>query len=277
VIAPALQPAWLPAHRRRAIRDGLWLLAVVALIAYLAAFVVPLWLGQDGHAYWQAWQGPSLYAAPPASADAFLYAPIFAQLVRPLALLPWPAFLAAWAVIQAAVFYWLLRPLPRAWFVLALLACLPEVLEANVNGLLALAIVLSFLTPASWAFPILTKVAPGVGLIWYAVRGEWRALAVALGAVGIAVAVSFAIWPAAWFAWLAFLGDNLGAGGGKTSLLPIRIAFAALVVAWGARTDRRWALAPAVVLASPVLFLNTFTILAAVPRLRRVGMRPVAV
>jgi hypothetical protein len=274
VIAPAIRPTWLPSQRRRAIRDGIWLVAAVGLIGYLATFVIPLWLGQDGHAYWQAWQEPTLYGAAPASKDAFLYSPAFAQLVRPLALLPWPAFLGAWIGLQALAFGWLLQPLPRPWFVLAFLACLPEILEANVNAFFALAIVLGFRWSASWAFPLLTKVAPGIGLLWFAVRREWRPLAIALGATAAIALVSFAVWPAAWVDWQAFLLTNAGAGGGKTFLLPLRLAAAVLVVIVAARTNRRWALAPAVVLASPVLFLNTLTILAAVPRLRDRMARP---
>ena len=43
------------------------------------------------------------------------------------------------------------------------------------------AIVLGFRWPFTWAFVLLTKVTPGVGLLWFAVRREWRSLAIALG------------------------------------------------------------------------------------------------
>ena len=52
----------------------------------------------------------------------------------------------------------------------------------NVHLLLALAIVLGFRWPAAWAFVLLTKITPGIGLLWFAVRREWRSLAIALGA-----------------------------------------------------------------------------------------------
>ena len=247
-------------------------MALVALVGYLALFVLPRWVGLDGHAYWQAWQGPGgLYAAPPASKDAFLYSPVFAQLIRPLASLPWPTFLAVWMLLQAAVFAWLLRPLPARWFVVAYLACLPEVLEANVNGFYALMVVLGFRWSVGWAFALVTKITPGLGLVWFAARREWRALAAPLLLTAALAVVSYAVWPAAWHEWIAFLGANIGSGGDKTAYLLPRLVVAAVLVAAGARTERRWTVPLAVALASPVLFLDSFTVLAAVPRLANLG------
>ncbi len=60
----------------------------------------------------------------------------------------------------------------------------------NVHMLLALAIVLGFRWPATWSFVLLTKVTPGIGLLWFAVRREWRSLAIALGATAVLVTLS---------------------------------------------------------------------------------------
>lgn len=266
--APSRGSGWLTPIRRRALADGFWLLAVVSLVAYLALFVVPRWLGLDGHAYWLAWQGSSFYAAPPASRDAFLYSPLFAELIRPLAGLRWPAFLGTWIVLQALVFAWLLRPVPGRWFVVAYLACLPEILEANVNGLYALMIVVGFRWSASWAFALITKIAPAIGLLWFAVRREWGRLLIPLLVAGLLAGLSYLIWPTPWSEWLPFLVKNANAGGSKTALLIPRLVLAVTVLCVGAWTGRRWTVPVAVVLASPVFFLNTLTVLAAVPRLR---------
>ena len=59
--------------------------------------------------------------------------------------------------------------------------------------------------PALWAFPLLTKVTPGVGLVWFAVRREWRTLAAVLAITAVAVGASVAIAPVAWSEWLSFL------------------------------------------------------------------------
>jgi Glycosyltransferase family 87 len=262
---------WLTPIRRRALADGFWLLAIVSLVAYLVIFVLPLWVGLDGHAYWEAWQGSSLYSAAPATRDAFLYSPLFAESIRPLAALPWPLFLGSWIVIQALVFAWLLQPVPGRWFLVAYLACVPEILEANVNGLYALMIVLGFRWSASWAFALITKIAPAVGLLWFAVRREWGRLLIPLLVTGLLAALSYLIWPTPWSEWLAFLSGNAGAGGSKTILLIPRLVLAVAVVGLGAWTGRRWTVPLAVVLASPVFFLNTLTVLAAVPRLRAMG------
>ena len=49
---------------------------------------------------------------------------------------------------------------------------------------MAAAIALGFRYPAAWSFLLLTKVTPGIGLVWFAVRREWRPLAIALGFTG---------------------------------------------------------------------------------------------
>lgn len=54
-----------------------------------------------------------MYGLPPNTADAYLYSPAFAQLIWPLAQLPWPLFVAAGAVAGFALYAWLLRPLGR--------------------------------------------------------------------------------------------------------------------------------------------------------------------
>jgi hypothetical protein len=52
---------------------------------------------------------------------------------------------------------------------------------------------------------LLTKVTPGVGLLWLALRREWGALAVALGATVAIAALSWAAAPALWKQWIGVL------------------------------------------------------------------------
>ena len=51
------------------------------------------------------------------------------------------------------------------------------------GAFIAAAIVIGFRWPAAWSLVLLTKITPGIGLLWFAVRREWRSLAIALGAV----------------------------------------------------------------------------------------------
>ncbi|MEO5965298.1 MAG: glycosyltransferase family 87 protein, partial [Candidatus Limnocylindrales bacterium] len=141
---------------------------------------------------------------------AYPYSPAFAQLVYPLNLLPWPWFVAAWtAILIGAV--WLLAG--RELFLVGLAVGAMEIAGGNVSLLLALAIVAGFRWPGTWAFVLLTKITPGVGLLWFALRREWRSLSIAIGFTTAVVGVSFVVLPQAWRDWVSLLAANTGKGG----------------------------------------------------------------
>ena len=48
-----------------------------------------------------------------------------------------------------------------------------ELYHGNVHLLIAAAIALGFSYPWTWSFVLLTKVTPGLALVWFAVRREW--------------------------------------------------------------------------------------------------------
>jgi hypothetical protein len=131
-------------------------------------------------------------------------------------------------------------------------------LIGNIHLLLAAAIVLGFRWAGTWAFVLLTKVTPGVGLLWFAVRREWRPLAIALGTTALIAGVSFVVAPDAWRDWIALLRHD---GGTQSSVLLVRIAVAAVIVAWGGLTDRRWTVPVAAMLALPVVWMDSFSML----------------
>ena len=154
-----------------------------------------------------------------------------------------------------------------------------ELYHGNVHLLIAAAIWLGFSYPAAWAFVVLTKVTPGVGLIWFAVRREWRSLAIALGVTGVLVAVSFLIDGRLWESWLR---DSLEVTAGGSPLdqfsipvpLWIRVPAALALVGWGGLTDRRWTVPVGATLALPVLWPSGFAVLAALwPIWRERGQR----
>jgi len=115
-----------------------WLWAGVALFTLVTCFAWPKVTGYDAHAYWAAWHRPDMYGGSPNTRDAFLYSPLFAQLVWPLAQLPWPAFLAVWTLAGGALYGWLLWPLP--WRLRAPLLAV-EIGGGNISLLIAAAIV----------------------------------------------------------------------------------------------------------------------------------------
>ena len=134
----------------------------------------------------------------------------------------------------------------------------------QVHLFIAAVIVLGFRHPWLWAFNILTKVTPGVGLLWFVVRQEWRSLALALGSTALIALVSFALSPTAWFDWIAFLRGSTGSG----ELLYLRLVVAAAIVVAGAITGRPWTVPIAVWLALPVVWIESWVILLAIIRLR---------
>jgi hypothetical protein len=133
--------------------------------------------------------------------------------------------------------------------------------------LLAVAIVLGFRWPATWAFVLLTKVTPGIGLLWFAVRGEWRSLGIALGATLAIVTASAFLIPSAWAEWFSVL-TTISGRDGTWAAVPIpfwlRLPAAVLVIVWGARTNRRWAVPVASMLALPALWYGGLSMLLAI-------------
>jgi hypothetical protein len=123
-----------------------------------------------------------------------------------------------------------------------------ELNAANVNLLIVAAVLVGFRHPWAWAFVVLTKVTPGMGMLWFAVRREWRHFSIALGATMAIAAASLLFAPHLWREYVSGLG---GSPDGSIWLLWWRLPLAALVVVWGARRDHRWALIVAVFLAMP--------------------------
>jgi hypothetical protein len=245
--------------RRRAIRHGL-VIAGLLTAAFMYLIVGDeTWRrpGADGLVYWAVDPADPYRDASVGGVNAFLYSPAFAQLFAIIGFLPRELFVILWTTLLAGVALCLARPWPAALLVLALPVS-QEVLIGNIHLLLAAAVVLGFRWPATWAFVLLTKVTPGVGLVWFVVRREWRALAVAIGASALVVLVSFVIAPEPWAAWIRLLRSE---GGEESSRLLARLVLATAVVAWGAWTDRAWTVPLAAMVALPVIWSDSFSML----------------
>jgi hypothetical protein len=241
-----------------------WLIS--ALLAWKAlGHVSSQVLGNDAHAYWLTGHHSHLYEVAPAKLDAFLYSPAFAAVIWPFTHLTYHTFLALWILVEIATFAWLLAPLGWRWATPLLLLCTPVLSQGQIVGLLCISAVVGITHPAAWAFPLLTKISSGVGLVWFAVRGDWAAVTKALAATAAITAVSFVIAPHAWSEWFAFLFRHGGESGWVTYL---RMTAAVAVTTIGARTNRPWLLAPAMWLASPVFVgIVGYSYLTAIPRL----------
>jgi hypothetical protein len=258
----ALDPVWAARLVRyaRPARHGA-ILAGLIFAGLIAAGKLPFPV--DAHAYWAADPAAPYHVAGPQAFDGYFYSPVFVQLLAPFKALPWTWFAGLWTLLGVATLAWL------SGRYLAVVILLPpvfiEVAMGNIHLLLGAAIVIGMRYPAAWAFVLFTKVTPAVGLLWFAVRGEWRNLAIALGCTAVIAGVSFALAPALWSEWFAILASRSstdGANLGPYAIVPltIRIPIAAAIVIWAARTDRAWLVPVAGVIALPVLWPNAFAL-----------------
>jgi hypothetical protein len=245
---------------------------VIAVVVWglVVAFAEPwgrLWgTGQDARCYYQATLADPYLHSEWNDPIAYVYSPAFLQLVSPLTALPWQAFMAVWTGLLIGAVRFLTGPRLLAAGLLFPFTAM-EVAGGNVSLLLAAAIVLGFRWPATWALVLLTKITPGIGLLWFAVRGEWRSLLIALGATAAIAAISYVIIPDTWPRWFEVIVANAGKGGTWASVpipLLIRLPAAVALVIWGARTDRRWTVPVASMLALPALWYGGFSMLLAV-------------
>jgi len=194
----------------------------------------------------------------------FAYSPPIALLVAPFHALPWLTFVTVWYVLLFTCVAWLGRRR-----ILAVLAFPPVALDlyhGNIHLLLAVVIALGSRYPAAWSVVLLTKVTPGIGLLWFAVRREWRNLGIALGVTGAIVAVTLVALPTQWMGWVAMLADSAGTPPPWPALpipLLVRLPVAAVIVVWGARTNRRWTVPLSAALSVPALWPGSFAMLAA--------------
>jgi hypothetical protein len=200
------------------------------------------------------------------------YSPAWELIVGPARHLPFETFVAIWRALLLVTLLWLAGPLTV--FVLFLGPVASEVNAGNIQFLLAAAIVLGFRKPAwwasTWAFVLLTKVSPGIGLLWFALRREWRHLAWAIGMTGVIVIVTFVIWPDRWFGWVRLL-----TAGSPPPVPPynwsiwIRLPFALAFVVVGAWRGWRWPVIVGGTLALPVFFfLSPSMLVGVLPYLR---------
>ena len=238
-----------------------------ALVVYFSEPWGRLWgTGQDARCYYQATLADPYLHSEWNDPIAYVYSPAFLQLVSPLTALPWQAFMAVWTAILLFAVRFLTGPRLLAAGLLFPFTAM-EVAGGNVSLLLAVAIVIGFRWPAAWAIVLLTKITPGVGLLWFAVRREWRHLAIALVATAAIVAVSALMLPQQWRDWVDVVIGNAGKGGTWASVpvpLWIRLPIAVAVVVWGARTDRAWTVPVSAMLALPALWYGGISMLLAV-------------
>lgn len=252
------------ADRRVRVAAGVIALAYLAVrLALMLSSNDPI-LGADARTYWGApldnpYPGPQLGLP-----GAYLYPPPFIQALSPLRLLPFEAFQAVWALIGAAALVFLIGPVGAALAITFLPFVFRDLLVGNIHLMLAAAVVIGLRQPALWAFPILTKITPGVGILWFIARREWRNAMIAVGVATIIAGASFALAPNLWFEWLDRMrGDTGTAGDTYLLVLVARVAGAAALVFVAGLIGRAWLIPIAVLISLPILWPDSLALLLA--------------
>ena len=265
-------PVRLSAAQVRALRDGA-IVAGLLFFFYLFFVVAPQQqtVGFDALSYY-LYGIDNPYWLAHGTMGSFVYSPIAARLFQFDSLLPFWQFLWLWTALLVGTVLWLGGR--RRWlWILAFPPVALELYHGNVHLLIAAAIALGFRYPVAWVFVLVTKVTPGVGLLWFAVRREWRNLAIALGVTAVLVAVSLAADFKLWQEWVQRdLLVSFATPPSQPQLaipLLLRLPAAAVLVIWGARADRKWTVPMAAAFAMPVLWISAFAVLAALPALNR--------
>jgi Glycosyltransferase family 87 len=250
-------------------RDSLVLIGIIAAIVYWVYLTKTGGAPVDVRYYWGV-DPAHLYPHPEAGEkNGFNYSPIFDTLVGPGRILSFEVFVAIWRAILLAALVYLAGPFTI--FVLFTVPVASEINAGNIQILLALAIVMGFRWPASWSFVLLTKVTPGIGLLWFALRRQWRALAIAFGFTAALVAVSFLGRPGDWFDYLR-LWTTAPAPAVSPYYLSLwqRLPFAIAFIVFGAWRGYRWPVVVGATLALPVYYIiSTSMLVGVLPYLRQ--------
>lgn len=254
-------------------------IGIVFAAYYWYQLTATLGLPVDVHAYWVA-DPNNLYppADSPLHKDAYLYSPAFELVVGWGRNLSFEAFTAIWRAFLFVALVWLAGPLTV--LVLFTVPVASEINAGNIQLLTAAAIVLAFRRgvawPGLWAFVILTKVTPGIALVWFAARRQWRAFAVAVGVTVAIAGATFLAWPDRWLEWASLLAS----GGTPEPVSPYYLPFwprfvgAGAIAVIGAWRGWRWPVVVAATLALPAFYTISPSMLVGVlPFLREAGGR----
>lgn len=219
----------------------------------------------DARAYWVA-DPAHLYLA--GWTAGYVYPPPLALVFDVLHPLSWPVFITAFTTATWAAFWYCTRAF--APVVLLVSLALVPLIGGNVVGylflgniqiLMAAAIVASVRHSGGWTVvPLLTK-GVGIPLVWFVVRREWGKAAAGLLVTIAVIAATVAVAPDSWAAFVRFATTNSLQAPPIPLVpidLPVRLAAAIVLVAWGGLTDRRWTVPIAAGMAIPALYPWSF-------------------
>jgi hypothetical protein len=259
-------------------RPTLVLLRIVLNVIGAAWFTYALargWsiAGFDAVSYWLI-EPADLYRWTESShvAGPFRYSPVLGQVLDPLGALPWGAFFSLYLAASLLA----LVLLGGRWGLAFLLIpnVLGEVYLGNIDLFIAAALGFGLVWPGAWVFLVLSKGTPGIVVLWFVARGEWRKLAIVVGGVVLVALPSLLTTPDLWVEWVRVSTQFAGSAYGISEIPAVtRLVGAALLVLVGARRNWRWTIAVGGTLAMPGLDWKTMSVLLAVLPLYGLGLR----
>jgi hypothetical protein len=252
------------ARSLRQVWPAMALMLAVIVDAWLLT-IMPHWApGTDLYAAWRVdladpWSGA---ADSMVGAGIFRHSPVIAQLASLLPRVPWIVAQLGFLAFQLIV---IVLMAGRRWpYVVLLPPVYWNLYFGNLDLLMGAAIVAGFRHPGAWAFLFLTKVTPGIGVLWFAFRREWRKLWIALATTALIIGVSFLIAPGLWGMWVdALLAMSALPQSVLYPPLAVRLPIAALLIWYAARTNRAWLLPVACLVAVPNPWFVAYAILGA--------------
>jgi hypothetical protein len=244
----------------------------------------------DAHAYYEAAArlnaGQALYppGLDPSGNHIYLYPPLLAVVLRPLALLPFEWFAAAWEAIVVVAFVLLLQHLGvrrrSTWLAVGILGVPIGWALTVAQAHLPLTLLVALGQPWSIAVAANLKLFPALIVLWWLGRRDWEAAAAFAMWSGLLVLAQAVLEPAGSFAYFQSVGfEQLGE---VRNISPYTISpllwggllvVGCLAVLGAARTRWGWPVAVAVAtLAPPRLLVYMLSgLLAAVRRPRVAG------
>jgi hypothetical protein len=244
--------------------DALVVLGILAAVWVWATYTFgPLSQPVDVRYYWAA-DPAHLYPHPElAEKNGYNYSPVFEYLVAWGRLLPFDVFAAIWRAILLVAVVYLAGPLTV--FVLFTVPVASEINAGNIQILLAFAVVIGFRYPSAWAFVLLTKVSPGVGLLWFVIRREWRALGIVAATTAGLITVSLLTHGSQWPSYLELITSGQAPAVAPYYVsLWIRLPVAIALVTVGALRGWRWTVPVAATMALPVFYIISWSMLVGV-------------
>ena len=269
--------------RRRAALNKVVTLVLVALaVVGAAAGVAVAWMHvkgdplADAHAYYEAAtrlnHGQPLYPAnlDPNLNHIYLYPPLLAQLLRPLALLPYEWFALGWELIVIATFVWLLQHLgvrrQSTWIAIGLLGVPIGWALTIAQAHIPMTLLMAMGQPWSIALAANLKLFPALIALYWLGRRDWESLIAFFVWSALIVAAQIIIDANDTFAFVRAVGfDQTGEPGvlrnfSIYTISPIAwagaLAVAAIAILAAARTRWGWAVAVTVATLAPPRLLT---------------------